>query len=149
MNTLKTAAAALLVALLPFTHGAFADDRGGRHDGGRDGRVERYDQDRGRHGDEDRYGRERGRHYAYGHRDHGHYYGPKHYRARHHYGHKRYYRGDQQYRHGYRDSGYRVVQPGVQVILPLPPIPVVVVPKVRAPKVVVPVPVPVVVGPRF
>lgn len=99
MNTIKTAAAALLIASLPFAPTAFARDRG--------------------HGD-DRYGQAR-----YEHRHDHHWRHAHRHHDRHYYRHHQPHRGHN-YGYGYETRGgwdYRPKVVAPQVVLPLPPLP--------------------------
>ena len=129
MKTIKTAAAALLIAALPLTQAAYAHERDDRMGDRREWRYERADHDRG-------WDHREARHYRHD------------YRYNHRHGHDYRYGDDSGYRY---PAGYRVEQPSVRVVLPLPPLPVIVVPKVVARKAVVPlppIPAPVVVVPN-
>lgn len=120
MNTLKTAAATLLIATLAVAQTSFADGRGRGDNDYRQDRHARND-DRGDRGRWDGHGGYR--HHYRSHYRHGHDYGHRHGRG-HAYGH--YNRG---WSHGPAVVAPRVVAPQIVLPLPMPPVPVIVLKK--------------------
>ena len=118
MNTLKTTAAALLIATLAAAPTSFADGRGRGDSDYRQDRYARHD-DRGDRGHWDRH--DGHRHHYRGHHRHGHHYGHRH-------GHGRAYgRYDRRWDHGPVVVAPPVVAP--RIVLPVPPLPVIVLKK--------------------
>ena len=118
MNTLKTAAATLLIATLAVAQTSFADGRGRGDNDYRQDRHARHDDrgDRGRWDGRNGYRHDYRSHYRHDYR-HGHGRG-------HAYGH--YNRG---WSHGPTVVAPRVVAPRVVLTLPVPPVPVIVLKK--------------------
>ncbi len=116
MNTLKTAAATLLIATLAFAQTSFADGRGRGDNDYRQDRHARHDDrgDRGRWDGHDGYRHHYRSHYRHGYRQgRGHAYG--------HY--------DRGWSHGRTVVAPRVVAPQIVLPLPMPPVPVIVLKK--------------------
>lgn len=126
MNTVKTAAATLLIATLAVAQTSFADGRGRGDNDYRQDRYARQD-DRGVRGDRDHWDeRDSYRHHYRGHYRHDHHYGHRHGRG-HAYG--RYDRDDRRWDHGPVVVAPPVVAPRVVLSLPMPPVPVIVLKK--------------------